>query len=167
MIEFDYVNYPQLFEHFIADIKFMNASYNLTYYIGALAVIILAYFYNRFTRIKSESILLVRNIGLQSTVSYYGGYESSNFIPWSCIQDVVINEVMHFQQILYILVVLTHDYKRSGKGVVPLFQNTQPKLKKLEEMYQSIKSLISNDNMMQSGDNPYIHAQQIKFTIIK
>ncbi|XP_026462138.1 phosphatidylinositol N-acetylglucosaminyltransferase subunit H-like isoform X2 [Ctenocephalides felis] len=147
MIEFDYVNYPQLFEHFIADIKFMNASYNLTYYI--------------------ESILLVRNIGLQSTVSYYGGYESSNFIPWSCIQDVVINEVMHFQQILYILVVLTHDYKRSGKGVVPLFQNTQPKLKKLEEMYQSIKSLISNDNMMQSGDNPYIHAQQIKFTIIK
>lgn len=53
MIEFDYVNYPQLFEHFIADIKFINASYNLTYYLSALVVIILAYFYNRFTRIKS------------------------------------------------------------------------------------------------------------------
>lgn len=50
--------------------------------------------------IISESLLVIPTVGIQSSVKYVCGKED-NFVPWSCIDDVIINEVIKLVRINY------------------------------------------------------------------
>lgn len=41
-----------------------------------------------------ESVLLVAPVGLQLTATYQFGRQTSQFIPWHFITDVIINEAI-------------------------------------------------------------------------
>ena len=41
-----------------------------------------------------ESVLFVAPVGLQLTTTYQSGYQTSHFIPWHFITDVIINEAI-------------------------------------------------------------------------
>jgi uncharacterized membrane protein YwaF len=41
-----------------------------------------------------ESVLLVAPVGLQLTATYQCGHQTSQFIPWHFITDVIINEAI-------------------------------------------------------------------------
>ncbi|KAL1139181.1 hypothetical protein AAG570_009240 [Ranatra chinensis] len=53
--------------------------------------------------VKSETLLMTVPVGLQLTTTYVLGQESILFIPWDCLEDIIIIEVITGQQVLYYL----------------------------------------------------------------
>uniref|UniRef100_A0A8C9EHQ9 Phosphatidylinositol glycan anchor biosynthesis class H n=1 Tax=Pavo cristatus TaxID=9049 RepID=A0A8C9EHQ9_PAVCR len=62
----------------------------------------------------------------QVTSSYASGKESTTFIEMSQVKDVVINEAIHMQKVIYYLCILLQDPQdpQGVSEVVPLFQVT-------------------------------------------
>ncbi|XP_013183206.2 phosphatidylinositol N-acetylglucosaminyltransferase subunit H [Amyelois transitella] len=98
--------------------------------------------------VQSESLLVIPTVGIQSSVKYVYGRED-NFIPWSSVDDVVINEVIKLHRVLYYLTVLV---KPSGHAnaeqtetlkLIPLFKYTKPRLLMLETIYSELQGLLT------------------------
>ncbi|XP_062824122.1 phosphatidylinositol N-acetylglucosaminyltransferase subunit H isoform X2 [Anolis carolinensis] len=80
--------------------------------------------YLHFVKIDQESLLIVGSLGIQMTSSYASGKESTAFIEMSQIKDVVINEAIYMQKVIYYLCILLQDPVEPHvvSEVVPLFQ---------------------------------------------
>lgn len=50
-------------------------------------------FYNNNNLNFTESLLVIPTVGIQNSVKYVYGRED-NFVPWSSVDDVIINEVI-------------------------------------------------------------------------
>ncbi|XP_049877489.1 phosphatidylinositol N-acetylglucosaminyltransferase subunit H-like [Pectinophora gossypiella] len=109
--------------------------------------------------VQSESLLVIPTVGIQSSVKYVYGRED-HFVPWSSIDDVIINEVLKLNRVLYFLTVLV---KSSGQAndnenvrLIPLFKYTKPRLVMLEKIYSELQTLLVETRMegpaMGSGD---------------
>lgn len=59
----------------------------------------------------TESILVIPTVGIQSSIKYVCGREDY-FIPWSNIDDVIINEVIKLVSIFKINYALIVKYKK-------------------------------------------------------
>lgn len=94
--------------------------------------------------VKSESVLFVAPVGLQLTTTYQSGYQTSHFIPWHFITDVIINEAITRYQVVYYLAVLAEQphCERATIKLIPLFQYTRPRLACLQLIYQSIQKVL-------------------------
>ncbi|XP_023718294.1 phosphatidylinositol N-acetylglucosaminyltransferase subunit H-like [Cryptotermes secundus] len=91
--------------------------------------------------VNSESVLLVAPVGLQLTATYQFGRQTSQFIPWHFITDVIINEAITLHRVVYYLAVLLEQpyHETTRKKLIPLFQHTRPRLACLEMIYQRIQ----------------------------
>ncbi|XP_025951625.1 phosphatidylinositol N-acetylglucosaminyltransferase subunit H isoform X2 [Dromaius novaehollandiae] len=80
--------------------------------------------YLHFVKIDQESLLVIGSLGIQVTSSYASGKESTTFIEMSQVKDVVINEAIHMQKVIYYLCILLQDPQdpQGVSEVVPLFQ---------------------------------------------
>lgn len=56
-----------------------------------------------------ESILAIRDVGIQIKTSYWGGASVSRFINRNKIQDIIINEAISFWQIKSYMAILVKD----------------------------------------------------------
>ncbi|XP_021941648.1 phosphatidylinositol N-acetylglucosaminyltransferase subunit H-like isoform X2 [Zootermopsis nevadensis] len=74
--------------------------------------------------VNSESLLLVAPVGIQLTATYHSGHQTSQFIPWHFIIDVVINEAITGYRVVYYLAVLVEQphHATTKKKLIPLFQ---------------------------------------------
>ncbi|XP_059353554.1 phosphatidylinositol N-acetylglucosaminyltransferase subunit H-like [Daphnia carinata] len=75
------------------------------------------------TKVKKESLLIMKAVGLQITTIFASGRKSAKFIAWERIQGVVINEAITMHQVLFYLAILL----KYGQGcekteVLPIFQ---------------------------------------------
>ncbi|XP_028581514.2 phosphatidylinositol N-acetylglucosaminyltransferase subunit H isoform X1 [Podarcis muralis] len=82
--------------------------------------------YLHFVKIDQESLLIVGSLGIQMTSSYASGKESTTFIEINQVKDVVINEAIYMQKVIYYLCILLQDPVEPHvvSEVVPLFQNS-------------------------------------------
>ncbi|KYO21701.1 phosphatidylinositol N-acetylglucosaminyltransferase subunit H isoform X1 [Alligator mississippiensis] len=80
--------------------------------------------YLHFVKIDQESLLVIASLGIQMTSSYASGKENTTFIEMSRVKDVVINEAICMQKVIYYLCILLRDPldPQSVSEVVPLFQ---------------------------------------------
>uniref|UniRef100_H0ZMN5 Phosphatidylinositol glycan anchor biosynthesis class H n=1 Tax=Taeniopygia guttata TaxID=59729 RepID=H0ZMN5_TAEGU len=80
--------------------------------------------YLHFVKIDQESLLVIGSLGIQVTSSYASGKESTTFIEMAQVKDVVINEAIHMQKVIYYLCILLQDPEdpQGVSEVVPLFQ---------------------------------------------
>ncbi|XP_010210497.1 PREDICTED: phosphatidylinositol N-acetylglucosaminyltransferase subunit H [Tinamus guttatus] len=87
--------------------------------------------------------------GLQVTSSYASGKESTTFIEMSQVKDVVINEAIHMQKVIYYLCILIRDPQdpQGVSEVVPLFQSSKPRLDCLVEVYKSCQEILAQREM--------------------
>jgi hypothetical protein len=71
----------------------------------------------------SESVLLVAPVGLQLTATYQCGHQTSQFIPWHFITDVIINEAITqvYKKYLWFAELLS-VYKSYSKQKLTLLQ---------------------------------------------
>ncbi|KFW75029.1 Phosphatidylinositol N-acetylglucosaminyltransferase subunit H, partial [Manacus vitellinus] len=89
--------------------------------------------YLHFVKIDQESLL-----------SYASGKESTTFIEMGQVKDVVINEAIHMQKVIYYLCILLQDPEdpQGVSEVVPLFQSSKPRLDCLIEVYKSCQEIL-------------------------
>ncbi|XP_053613263.1 phosphatidylinositol N-acetylglucosaminyltransferase subunit H-like [Plodia interpunctella] len=97
--------------------------------------------------VQSESLLVIPTVGIQSSVKYVYGRED-NFIPWSSVDDVVINEVIKLHRVLYYLTVLVKPNTQNSEHsepikLIPLFKYTKPRLVMLEVIYSELQALLT------------------------
>ncbi|XP_010295527.1 PREDICTED: phosphatidylinositol N-acetylglucosaminyltransferase subunit H [Phaethon lepturus] len=100
--------------------------------------------YLHFVKIDQESLLVIGSLGIQVTSSYASGKESTTFIEMGHVKDVVINEAIHMQKVIYYLCILLQDPgdPQGVSEVVPLFQSSKPRLDCLIEVYKSCQEIL-------------------------
>lgn len=98
-----------------------------------------------FIKVDHESLLVIGSLGIQLSSSYASGRETTTFIEMSKIKDIVINEAIYMNQIIYYLCVLLKDPSDPSavSRVVPLFQSSKPRLKCLVQVYKSCQEILS------------------------
>lgn len=104
--------------------------------------------YLHFVKIDQESLLIVGSLGIQMTSSYASGKESTTFIEMNQVKDVVINEAIYMQKVIYYLCILLQDPVEPHivSEVVPLFQSSKPRLACLVEVYKSCQEILQQRN---------------------
>ncbi|XP_026803895.1 phosphatidylinositol N-acetylglucosaminyltransferase subunit H isoform X2 [Pangasianodon hypophthalmus] len=97
-----------------------------------------------FVKVDHETLLIVGSLGVQLSSAYASGRESTTFIEMSRIKDIVINEAIHMQTIIYYLCILLKDPAEPDgvSSVVPLFQSSKPRLNCLVQVYRSCQEII-------------------------
>ncbi|XP_018322470.1 phosphatidylinositol N-acetylglucosaminyltransferase subunit H [Agrilus planipennis] len=95
-----------------------------------------------FFRVQKETLLVIKSLGIQLE-SHSMLRTSTLFIPWVDVKDVVINEVISMQRVLYMLIIITKTPIKSikGKQIIPLFYEFSPRLACLEFIYSRIEAL--------------------------
>uniref|UniRef100_A0A452QE81 Phosphatidylinositol N-acetylglucosaminyltransferase subunit H conserved domain-containing protein n=1 Tax=Ursus americanus TaxID=9643 RepID=A0A452QE81_URSAM len=89
--------------------------------------------YLHFVKIDQETLLIIDSLGIQMTSSYASGKECTTFIEMGKVKDVVINEAVYMQKVIYYLCILLKDpVEPDGiSQVVPVFQVSSQQLSKV------------------------------------
>ncbi|KAM6466810.1 phosphatidylinositol N-acetylglucosaminyltransferase subunit H isoform 2-T2 [Liasis olivaceus] len=131
----------QCFHHSASCREFQN-SMVLSASIFITLIGLLAYLH--FVKIDQESLLIIDSLGIQMTSSYASGKENTTFIEMNQVKDVVINEAIYMQKVIYYLCILLQDpiEPHAISEVVPLFQSSKPRLDCLVEVYKSCQEIL-------------------------
>ncbi|XP_028731948.1 phosphatidylinositol N-acetylglucosaminyltransferase subunit H isoform X1 [Peromyscus leucopus] len=80
--------------------------------------------YLHFVKIDQETLLIIDSLGIQMTSSYASGKESTTFIEMDKVKDIIINEAIYMQKVIYYLCILLKDPAKPQEisQVVPVFQ---------------------------------------------
>ncbi|XP_045502627.1 uncharacterized protein LOC123699668 [Colias croceus] len=108
--------------------------------------------------VKEESVLVIPTVCIQSSVKFVVGSED-NYIPWSNIDDIIINEVVKMNRVLFFLTILVKTNEgEGGTKLLPLFKYTKPRLMMLQVIYNQMQTLLleSRNKFTGSGDSSSI-----------
>uniref|UniRef100_A0A1E1WWZ3 Putative gpi-glcnac transferase complex n=1 Tax=Amblyomma aureolatum TaxID=187763 RepID=A0A1E1WWZ3_9ACAR len=83
----------------------------------------------------------MRSLGLQTTTTFVTGRQESRFFNRENIEDVVISEAISMHSVIFYLVILLHNVDSKVPSLVPLFQNTVPRLDALKMVYRGIHDI--------------------------
>ncbi|KAM9646666.1 phosphatidylinositol N-acetylglucosaminyltransferase subunit H isoform 2-T2 [Trichechus inunguis] len=102
--------------------------------------------YLHFVKIDQEALLIIDSLGIQMTSSYASGKESTTFIEMDKVKDIVINEAIYMQKVIYYLCILLKDpvEPHGISQVVPVFQSAKPRLDCLIEVYRSCQEILAH-----------------------
>lgn len=95
-----------------------------------------------------ESVLVVKDLGIQLTRIGAFGLQTSQFIEQHRVVDVIINEVITMHQVVFYLMLLTHDHETQDKlseknqQLVPLFTASMPCLETIKPIYHDMKKIL-------------------------
>ncbi|XP_051004210.1 phosphatidylinositol N-acetylglucosaminyltransferase subunit H [Acomys russatus] len=102
--------------------------------------------YLHFVKIDQETLLIIDSLGIQMTSSYASGKESTTFIEMDKVKDIIINEAIYMQKVIYYLCILLKDPGEPHEisQVVPVFQSAKPRLDCLIEVYRSCQEILAH-----------------------
>ncbi|CAG8434453.1 13771_t:CDS:2 [Funneliformis mosseae] len=124
----------------------------ITYSISLAMIII--WIWIKLSIVKEESILSIRDVGIQVKTIYVNGRSVSRFIDKSKISDVIINEGINMLQVKFYMAIIVEGQDR----MVVVFEHLLPKLNILLKVYRGTRSVIFNE-MEENIDN----ADQLSF----
>uniref|UniRef100_A0A7G3AK27 Putative gpi-glcnac transferase complex n=1 Tax=Lutzomyia longipalpis TaxID=7200 RepID=A0A7G3AK27_LUTLO len=90
--------------------------------------------------VESESVTFVRHFGLQNTIKFSNNRVKNLLIPAHAIHDIIINEVIHHQRVIFMLQILLEGETSHEGKIHSLFKNTKPNLSCLEFIYKTLHS---------------------------
>ncbi|RDX56579.1 hypothetical protein OH76DRAFT_1395693 [Lentinus brumalis] len=115
--------------------------------VTASAVVISLYLYLRLTRVLWESVVVFPMLGIQLEthrgVAGYSLLASRKFVPWSCLEDFLINEAIHGWDIRYYLVAVTRTSQDALKLEVA-FESILPRFPILLEVYHGVQGALQD-----------------------
>ncbi|KAH8556946.1 GPI-GlcNAc transferase complex, PIG-H component-domain-containing protein [Umbelopsis sp. PMI_123] len=128
-----FISLCAIFSYLLSDIVWIR------WLIGcALAV----WLWIKLSTIKEESILAVRNVGVQVKTTYLSGRSRSHFIERSRICDIIIHEAITMWQVKFYMAIITA--KQDKMTVV--FEHLLPPLNPtLITVYHGARSMIFSD----------------------
>ncbi|KAI8099395.1 GPI-GlcNAc transferase complex, PIG-H component-domain-containing protein [Halteromyces radiatus] len=108
-------------------------------------MIVVGWIWIKLKNVKQESLLIMRDIGIQVKTTYWSGRTESKFINRLKIQNVVINEGIHLWQVKPYMAILVKDQEK----MLIVFENLLPPLHPvLLTTYRGTRRLLfpSDDN---------------------
>ncbi|GAB0092492.1 hypothetical protein DMENIID0001_074880 [Sergentomyia squamirostris] len=112
--------------------------------IGHIMMIFMTAFllFAHFTTVESESITIIKQMGIQEKISYSKSRTEERMIPSHSIYDLVINEAILRQKVIFLMQVLQEPEGAGNAPMFTLFQNTLPDRSCLEFIYEQIYKVI-------------------------
>lgn len=122
----------------------LTVSTCLVWIVVLIAITCLKLFYFNVCR---ESVLLVKDLGVQYTRSGAFGLQRSQFIEQHRIVDVLINEVITMHQVVFYLMLLTCDgtqdnLSEKNQQLLPLFTASTPCLETIKPIYHEMQKIL-------------------------
>eukprot|EP00112_Aurelia_sp_Birch-Aquarium-sp1_P013378 Seg2838.3 transcript_id=Seg2838.3/GoldUCD/mRNA.D3Y31 product="Phosphatidylinositol N-acetylglucosaminyltransferase subunit H" protein_id=Seg2838.3/GoldUCD/D3Y31 len=121
---------------------------------------LMLYIYFNNWCLLEENFICVKDLGIQISSVYFTGKTTEEFIPQKDIADVVINEVIYMQRIIYVLVILIGErFPQSSKTEVgysnierakTVFKETKPRLAALTEVLQETHRIMFLEEKLES-----------------
>ncbi|RUS25869.1 hypothetical protein BC938DRAFT_471534 [Jimgerdemannia flammicorona] len=106
-------------------------------------VIIVYWVWSKCNIVKEESILSIRDVGVQVKTVYTGGRVVSRFIDRSDICDIVINEGITMLQVKFYLAIIVEAQDR----MVVVFEHLLPKLNPvLIQVYRGVRAILFKES---------------------
>ncbi|KAG2209496.1 hypothetical protein INT47_008340 [Mucor saturninus] len=120
-------------------------------YAGSLALVWLLM---KRKTVRQESILAIRDVGIQVKTVYWGGSSVSRFINRSTIEGVIINEAISFWQIKSYMAILVKDEEK----MVVVFEHLLPKIDPvLLRVYHGINTILYTQRNNEDKNNFYTY----------
>jgi len=88
--------------------------------------------------VKEESLLVIRQLGVQLTTKFYSGKEDSQFIDNSKIDAVILNEGITCGDIIFYMAFIVKNKQK----MVVAFKNLRPRLNPLLEIFNTTRTII-------------------------
>ncbi|RPD80247.1 hypothetical protein L226DRAFT_454737 [Lentinus tigrinus ALCF2SS1-7] len=117
--------------------------------LAASALVTSLYLYSRSTQVLWESVMIFPVLGIQLEthrgVAGLSLLASRKFIPWSSLEDFLINEGIRGWDIRYYLVAIN----RTPQGALQLavaFENILPRFPILLEVYHGVQEALQDEN---------------------
>ncbi|CAO3619050.1 unnamed protein product [Cunninghamella echinulata] len=102
-------------------------------------IFIIGWIWLKLRRVKQESLLVMRDIGIQVKTTYWNGKSESIFINRLRIEDVVINEGITLWQVKPYIAILIKDQSK----MLIVFENLLPPLNPvLIDTYRGTRQLL-------------------------
>ncbi|KAI8619599.1 GPI-GlcNAc transferase complex, PIG-H component-domain-containing protein [Chytriomyces sp. MP71] len=106
-----------------------------------LIPIFILWLYWRSGTVREESLLVIRNVGLQTRTTNALGSSSTTFVPVSKVAEVIVNEGITMFQVRYYLAVVVSDRKE----MLVIFESFLPKLEYLKPVYWETRRILFNE----------------------
>ncbi|CAB1119135.1 unnamed protein product [Ectocarpus sp. CCAP 1310/34] len=90
------------------------------------------------SRVREESLLVVRELGVQVTTTYVDGREKSTFLDKAKIKAILINEGITMHRVVFYLAFVVAGRDK----MVVAFENLQPRLNVLIKIYRGTRAAI-------------------------
>uniref|UniRef100_A0A8C4Q7T6 Phosphatidylinositol glycan anchor biosynthesis, class H n=1 Tax=Eptatretus burgeri TaxID=7764 RepID=A0A8C4Q7T6_EPTBU len=102
--------------------------------------------YLHWIRVQHESILVISGTGVQLSTCFASGRCDTHFIEMDVVQDIVINEGIHRQAVIYYLCVLVRNNQKNGlKAILPVFLAARPRLDCLRKVYRGCQEILHTE----------------------
>jgi len=128
------------FLSFLAILSYALRSVSWTHWVigGVLAL----WLWIKFTTVKEESILAIRNVGVQVKTTYLSGRSVSHFIERSRICDIIIHEAITMWQVKFYMAIIVARQDR----MIVVFEHLLPQLNPtVITVYRGARSMIFSD----------------------
>uniref|UniRef100_UPI00358E5800 phosphatidylinositol N-acetylglucosaminyltransferase subunit H isoform X1 n=1 Tax=Myxine glutinosa TaxID=7769 RepID=UPI00358E5800 len=111
---------------------------------AAVVLMLGTFVYLHWVKVQHESILVISGTGVQLSTSFASGRCDTHFIEMDVVKDIVINEGIHRQEVIYYLCVLVrNDQKSDGlKAILPVFLAARPRLDCLRKVYRGCQEIL-------------------------
>ncbi|CAG8614134.1 12986_t:CDS:2 [Gigaspora rosea] len=109
---------------------------------GICITLLIIWLWTKFNIVKQESILSIRDIGIQVETVYINGRTVSRFIERSKISDIIINEGITMLQVKFYMAIIVEGQDK----MVVVFQHLLPKYSILIQVYRGTRSIIFNES---------------------
>ncbi|XP_028415235.1 phosphatidylinositol N-acetylglucosaminyltransferase subunit H-like isoform X2 [Dendronephthya gigantea] len=109
------------------------------------------------TEIVEESVEVIEGFGIQLSSRGRFGKENKTFFNFSAIKDLIINEAVTMQRVIFYLALTVdteykeemkngHETKDGSTKMVTLFKNTMLRLEELQNIYKEMQPFLNNHN---------------------
>ncbi|XP_055716084.1 uncharacterized protein LOC129809945 [Phlebotomus papatasi] len=86
--------------------------------------------------VESETVTFVKHFGLHKITEYSRKRVENRLIPTHSIHDIIINEVIQRQRVIFMLQILLQPETTVNERLLSIFEKTQPNLQCLEFIYK-------------------------------
>ncbi|CAM9887504.1 unnamed protein product, partial [Hapterophycus canaliculatus] len=105
------------------------------------------------SRVREESLLVVRELGVQVTTKYVDGREKSTFLDKAKIKAILINEGITMHRVVFYLAFVVAGRDK----MVVAFENLKPRLHILIKIYRGTRAAILGE----AGDEQQVQADDM------
>lgn len=100
-----------------------------------------------YVNVVKESVLVVKDLGVQFTRCGSFGMQTSQFIEQHRIVDILINEVITMHQVVFYLMLLVSDGTQgstleNNQQLLPLFTTSMPCLETIKPIYHGMQKIL-------------------------